>query len=317
MASGDAKLDLDGNSILQDSGDQRLESEDNECCCGCWKKAERCICGPLIDPGSITDPNDVLYIPCDLVTVNVVFRPSQFQTVLDDVCYSVGPNSDEVTSLPDGVTEHTNIFNTAKSCQACCQIDRACCFEDGSCLNLPHAECIAQGGTPQRKGTNCADIECLISPQNCPQPKECALCGDTVAFTTTLSYQICGSSIECPGNCMENDWPVLMALGRTNCVWSSSAQLTFEGTCYNAPFSCDKVSLPEVRCEGQTWHLQVRLSVFASCNFGSTATILIKWTKPNTTNCPFGDYVFDGFSVSGNIPPDWTFEIFPTAASIG
>ncbi len=36
----------------------------------------------------------------------------------------------------------------------------ACCFEDGTCQQLPPTICISQGGTPKGPGTDCSTVEC-------------------------------------------------------------------------------------------------------------------------------------------------------------
>lgn len=36
----------------------------------------------------------------------------------------------------------------------------ACCFPDGTCENLPRADCFDDGGWPHRIGTYCSAIEC-------------------------------------------------------------------------------------------------------------------------------------------------------------
>jgi len=41
---------------------------------------------------------------------------------------------------------------------------QACCFADGSCLDLSPEECMAQGGMPQGEGTNCATTDCAPLP---------------------------------------------------------------------------------------------------------------------------------------------------------
>ncbi|UCG59061.1 MAG: PASTA domain-containing protein, partial [Phycisphaerales bacterium] len=41
---------------------------------------------------------------------------------------------------------------------------QACCFADGSCLDLTPEDCIAQGGTPRGAGTTCATTDCPQPP---------------------------------------------------------------------------------------------------------------------------------------------------------
>jgi hypothetical protein len=46
---------------------------------------------------------------------------------------------------------------------ACDEAPQACCYENGTCAEVPSGECLAANGTPQGADTLCADVEC-------PQP---------------------------------------------------------------------------------------------------------------------------------------------------
>ena len=56
------------------------------------------------------------------------------------------------------------------------QMSEACCFSNGSCLNLLPAVCMQQGGTPQGPGTNCGNVICpIIGPPACCFGSSCAV----------------------------------------------------------------------------------------------------------------------------------------------
>ena len=38
----------------------------------------------------------------------------------------------------------------------------ACCLPDGSCVDVPNADCLAMGGFPQGAGTDCSLVECFV-----------------------------------------------------------------------------------------------------------------------------------------------------------
>lgn len=59
----------------------------------------------------------------------------------------------------------------------CNHCQQACCFPDGTCLDLPSGDCLGQGGTPQGSGTTCATT-------TCQQPGYCAPPGDDCWATT-------------------------------------------------------------------------------------------------------------------------------------
>ncbi len=179
MTSGDIKIDADGVRIIQDDGDQRVESEDNICCCGCWKIALLCVCpGDIIDDADDTTTLDgpippvptKLYVPCPLITEDIVFKHKPFPNDPNfkifniEKCYSIGPDSEEVASLPSGVNEVTDISDTAPSCGVCCDPE-ACCLPDETCTDeLTHNECLNQGGVPQGIGSKCTTLDCKCCP---------------------------------------------------------------------------------------------------------------------------------------------------------
>ena len=91
----------------------------------------------------------------------------------------------------------------------CCDVTQACCLPDGSCVDLPPNECLIQGGTPQGKGTVCADpdIDCELAQACCFEngscvdlpPAECkALGGAPQGKGTECITNVCGC-IECDG----------------------------------------------------------------------------------------------------------------------
>lgn len=252
MASGDRKLDADGNRLLQDTGEQRLESDENDCCCGCWKKAVRCVCGPSTLPGGLglaidedaPDPADILYVPCDLVTTPIVFIPPGLfiGTIDQNNCYSVGPNSDEVTELPPNITETTDLSNTFDSCADCCVAEEACCLPDGSCVDLTLAECSAQGGTSQGKGTACTDpdVDCVLTRACCFPNGACADIAPTQCFALGGTPQRKGSvclDINCGDPCSHFQCENEPSIITSSYSGGGTVNVVFGGECEVPPFS--------------------------------------------------------------------------------
>ena len=105
--------------------------------------------------------------------------------------------------------------------------NEACCFDDGSCLNLTPAECVEKGGTPQGFGTDCNSIDCPTPEPNeaCCLPNgncvdvsvaECkALHGVPQGFGTNCTTTNCPSSCEIPPiNCPNTgELAVIMSYG--------------------------------------------------------------------------------------------------------
>lgn len=172
--AGRTKLSSIGRKLITNTGKIRLSGEDCDNCCGCWKIAVRCICDPI--PFEVDSPPDKLYIPCDLITEDIVFEAVGpfIGREEEQFCYAVGPNSDEVAQLPDGITETTDISNVFDSCNACCK-EEACCLPDGSCRNFSRSRCIARGGTPQGVLTKCSDpdIDCALDQACCFPEGDC------------------------------------------------------------------------------------------------------------------------------------------------
>jgi len=86
-------------------GPFELQTDCDACCSepGCWLLSVPCACS---QPGALED----LYVPCDRITEDVVFS-------FEGRCYQVGPNSDEVTFLPDNVALPEPV---EENCETCC-----------------------------------------------------------------------------------------------------------------------------------------------------------------------------------------------------
>ncbi len=149
-----------------------MASHHHACCR--WLVASLCPCqqeppslgagGPVVGP---TPPAGRIYVvPAHLVTEDIIFRGN-------GLCLTVGPNSQVVCEFdPELMAVIEDVSEQYDTCAECCGGIEACCELDGSCRDLTPAECLAQGGTPQGRGTVCANTEC-------PKVEPCSsLCAD-------------------------------------------------------------------------------------------------------------------------------------------
>lgn len=259
--AGRTKLSSTGRRLLTDDGETRLSGEDCDNCCGCWKIAIRCNCGPDtgetplgaigrdIDP----DPGDVLYVSCDLITEAIVFEagsdvPPSFGTVDQRNCYTVGPNSTEVDRLPDGAIETSDLTNLFLSCADCCRTKEACCDPDGTCTDVFRRACLEAGGTPQGVGTHCSDPDV-----NCDLPPICCdifRAGDSECFPT--GGRACGVRQGSSVTITVNSWIMarLLTGGEPPCQLDCERAIDFEWINY-AILANWSATLPLLDCSDE------------------------------------------------------------------
>ncbi len=74
---------------------------------------------------------------------------------------------------PPGTECHRSLTpGTDGTVDVCCDcipvvLEEACCFSDGTCADMPAADCDAAGGIPQGPGTDCSTVDCTPD-QFCP-----------------------------------------------------------------------------------------------------------------------------------------------------
>jgi hypothetical protein len=123
-------------------------------------------------------------------------------------CGDVGSYALEFTATddfnPPGQTDITLDINVL------CTSIEACCLPDGSCIQMPDVDCLAQGGIPQGPGTVCTTPEACCFPDN-----TCAmvdpLCCDDLGGATQGAGTVC--------------------LGMQACCWP-------DGSCFMADATC-------------------------------------------------------------------------------
>jgi hypothetical protein len=96
----------------------------------------------------------------------------------------------------------------------------ACCFDDGGCLDLTVADCLAQGGTPQGTGTDCSTVDCPTPPllEACCLPD--GTCVDTTVgkclhdngIPQGVGTSCSDAGLECPQPCKPT--PVVCPSGK-------------------------------------------------------------------------------------------------------
>lgn len=327
MADGDRKIDSDGIRLLQDTGEQRLESDDDDCCCSdnCWKIAFACFC---IEGDQFQDP---LYIPCALVTEEIFFKgpinPIITTVIFPSNCYSVSPNSPEVTTLPDGTTEFTDLGELFDNCMDCCAPDpdviQACCVPDEPqdfCIETTPFNCLLLNGVPQGAGTQCDDFNmCPPKPLDCPTAEQCLNLPDvlnvhiqglgglvTADFT---SHGILNCQIDAP-----NYGLTYIRSPENSCIWRKEDPLTFDNIYDSSCFPDDPNTslvascslffaggLPvhiaaDIRCTGGEWLMNFfwRFSLTGSLTncIGPVLVFNSSWhlSKSNIDNTPYGTY---------------------------
>ncbi|MBW8042076.1 MAG: hypothetical protein FVQ85_19035 [Planctomycetes bacterium] len=151
----------------------------------------------------------------------------------------------------------------------------ACCFEDGSCLELTAAECILKGGTPQGFGTDCNNTEC---PTPVPTEACCLPDGNCVNLTVAECKALNG---------------VPQGLG-TDC------------TMVKCPTPCE---IPPINCPG-TGEMAVMMAQIAG--FGDNFASPLELTSPDTIllnyivscSAPGSPLQFDEIPGEGGVPSD-------------
>ena len=143
----------------------------------------------------------------------------------------------------------------------------ACCFADGSCLDLLPLDCVAQSGTPMGPGTDCANTDCPVLLEACCfidgtcldlLPVDCRVQGGTpMGPGTDCANTICPVLIEAccfaDGSCLDllptdctGQGGMPMGAG-TNCA-TTVCPVLLEACCFDDG-SC--LDLLPVDCRGQ------------------------------------------------------------------
>lgn len=150
-----------------------MASHHHSCCR--WLLASLCPCAQPPSP-RFQRALRMFVVPAHLVMSDIIFRT---QPPLPSLCLMVGPNSQVVCEIdPNLMTIVEDISEQYATCDECCpRPTQACCFPDGSCLDLPPAECRAQDGMPKGKRTTCLDFDCPTG--ECPIADSCADCPGT------------------------------------------------------------------------------------------------------------------------------------------
>lgn len=187
---------------------------------------------------------------------------------------------------------------------------QACCLDDGSCLDVPPSECVALGGTPQGKGTECIDGPC--DPAPCPTDEVC------LTYPTTLSVQITGFIISClappfglpPFSDLHFDCVVeIIRNVGFPCVWN--APDGFE-LCGQEDEDCiPRINVVVLQCgqpgQPEIWIINFRL--FCVHNDPEAIGVTFNYSRQATQNnqTPFGTYSL--LSSASNLcgDPDITF----------
>jgi len=82
-------------------------------------------------------------------------------------CYPEPTGSGDMLCMVTSLAEcEDNLLGTYRGNATSCQPMEACCFDDGSCLELDLLCCVDMGGEPQGPGTDCASAQCA-SPCDC------------------------------------------------------------------------------------------------------------------------------------------------------
>ncbi len=193
----------------------------------------------------------------------------------------------------------------------CCCEDKdevqACCDEFGDCHDLTVEECLAQGWTPQGKGTECAETDCPV-PGDCPQtPEECAGCPDTLfmeasgfGFTACFTEDLPG----CNGPCVQvGPWNISRPAEKNQfCNWDiPGANFDFHESCHTRQSIQFFPSGGEIQCIGTKWRTVVRVAVGLLPPVIAFVDFLFE--TPNLVDCPLGEWTLSNIDI--NVSPDW------------
>ena len=103
----------------------------------------------------------------------------------------------------------TAVINGDPSCPCgASPADGACCYSDGTCLDLSEADCNASGGEYQGDGTNCAGVVCLAPAACCLSDGSCVTAFEAECLAQQGDYQGDGSVCDpnpCPQPPPPND----------------------------------------------------------------------------------------------------------------
>ena len=273
-----------------------MASHHHSCCR--WLVASRCPCKPA-------QPTlDMFIVPAHLVTEDIIFRT---KPPLAPLCLMVGPNSRVVCEFdPSIMTVVEDVSDQFANCDECCDPPpaQACCLPDGSCLDLPPAECKALGGTPQGKGTECVDTDCISA---CPNADECADCSPTILIEASgFSFTACfdGNLEDCPGNCVQTG-PISIARTANKvgqlCNWDiPGPDFDLHPNCRGQTSIAFWPSGVHIRCIGNRWRVLVKMALLP----GAPVVVDFLYETPNQNNCPFGEYTLS--DIDAGAQSGWT-----------
>ena len=263
-----------------------MASHHHSCCR--WLVASRCPCEPA-------QPTlDMFIVPAHLVTKDIIFRT---KPPLAPLCLMVGPNSRVVCEIePSLMTVVEDVSDQFATCDECCESVEACCFPDGSCDDLTPSACIAAGGTPQGKGTECLDPD-ICEPPVCPSQSDCeSLCAQTYVVTPhNLVFGTVGGGLVCE------------ALGSQIAINTIGC-----GTFQNFCRWCPTGPFGETTCKGVSWGLGIVTCTnsFGDCSIPEAWAVGL-WIVSNQLgtglgyqilsfgDCPIGEYQY----CNAGVPP--------------
>ena len=253
------------------------------CCCDeepCWHILQLC-------PQEPSGPPPFIFVPCELLDTDIgdVWK-------ISGVCYEVvGQTAIEPTPIVTGPFDEFH-----PSCDSCfVPPDEACCFPDGTCLDLQPLICTQSGGEPQGPGTACITTVCDEPTGPCTDcnPTDCPV-GYRVI---TPSMQITGSN-DCP--CVVPSRTIEFPDDACTAFlfpWPAESQIStcVEATGDNIVFI--SLSITCLSAEpGAPWQVSLELIRRSA---GTQLRGFVNYRK-STTICPIGTYqFFETFEVGG------------------
>ncbi len=189
---------------------------------------------------------------------------------------------------------------SAKKKCCCAEGLQACCLPDGSCLDLPPAECVAMGGVPQGKGTECGPGSCVLQ---CPELKDC------LANPVVLNCVISNVILWIGDTTSFDYWEIVIAdvnIRRFNpntCTWRVDTFNDFltrliNLDCSIRPGTISATWVTNLSCAGGNWNL-----VFGIIPGGDNPPLVACYYLPSENDSPLGTYIActpDGPCVAGD-----------------
>lgn len=246
-------LARDGKIIVRNRKPMPAD-EGVDCCCGaCWYNLTPCDC--------TYNGETNLYVPCALVAATIYVK-------IDGKCYTVATSDPNVSSLPAGAVEITELTDTYESCDDCCD-------------PVP----------------DCNDARCAA---DCPSSIVVTVAGVIVSWPGLANVVDCDPESDCcspiNGCVAEIDGSSTATQDVGNeCAWDGSTGILRD---YVGPAFCDEVDLPVtygIECQLNYLGSGVDVWLFVM-NVGSTRDI--NYIKAGG-ECPLGTYTFD--SVEGDL----------------